>query len=501
MKILQTAGESPVIQGLALMLLLCVLAIAQLHTQSAVWDPDIWWHVRTGQWIIQHHAFPHVGVFSQTGAARPWAAYSWGFEIPVACLSGWLGLKGLMIFVMAFGTILTLVLFSVLRNLSKNFWTAWLLTGVAIWGANVSQISAPRPVLFSILFFTIELGLVLKAQQTGDKKFLYWLVPLFLFWANFHIQFVYGLLLPGLLAARLTLDRWARRRQIASWPDSDALSKLHPGQTWGVLLGCVAATLINPYGVGLYQTIVTYMHSSYMYQVVMELQAPSFRDSSHYVELMLVGVAFFTLGRRRPLDLFHLALLTVASVVAFRTLRDAWFLCIGVAAIVAFSSGKVAEVATPAGMPREGLKVRGVALAVAGAICVIALRSWDSGLSNRNLEKTVRNSYPLDAVRYVQQQRLPGPLFNNYNWGGFLIDTLPEYPVSIDSRGDLYGDNLLQREIRTLNAVDWMEDPALDNANLILLPAQLPLARALQRSPQFKIVYADNMAVIFIRGR
>jgi hypothetical protein len=237
-----------------------------------------------------------------------------------------------------------------------------------------------------------------------------------------------------------------------------------------------------------------------MYQVVMELQAPSFRDSSHYVELMLVGLAFFTLGRRRPLDLFHLALLTVATVVAFRTLRDAWFLCISVAGIVAYS-GKVAEVATPAGMPLKGLKVRGVALAVAGAICVIALRSWDSGLNNRNLEKTVRNSYPWDAVRYVQQQRLPGPLFNNYNWGGFLIDTLPEYPVSIDSRGDLYGDDLLRREIRTLNAVDWTEDPALAKANLILLPAQLPLARALQGSPQFKIVYADNMAVIFIRSR
>jgi len=497
---LLAAGESRFIQGLALTLLLCVLAIAQLQSQSAVWDPDIWWHMRTGNWIIQHHAFPHVGIFSHTGSERPWAAYSWGFEIPVALLNDWLGLKGPMIFVMAFATIFTLVFFIVLRNLSRSFWAAWLFTAVAIWGANVDQIAPPRPVLFSILFFTIGLGLVLKVQQTGEKKFLYWLVPLFVLWANCHIQFVYGLLLPGLLAVMVTLDQWARRRQIAAWPDAGGFKKLSPGLTWGILLACVAATLINPYGIGLYRTIATYMRSSYSYLVVMELQAPNFRSSAHYVELMLVGCGFFMLGRR-SLDLFQLALLTIASMLAFRTLRDAWFLCISVAGIMAYSTAKVGEAAAAAGAAKKGLEFRGMALALVGAICIITVRAWDSSLNNDNLLKIVRSAYPLDAARYMHEQQPPGPLFNNLNWGGFLIGALPEYPVSMDGRNDLYGDDLMQREVETLRGVDWGDDPAIAKANVILLPAQLPLTRELQQSPQFKMIYADKMAMVFIRNR
>ena len=61
-------------------------------------DPDIWWHLRTGEWILQHHAVPHTDPFSSIGAGKPWSAYSWLFELLVYQLFLRLGLVGLVRF-------------------------------------------------------------------------------------------------------------------------------------------------------------------------------------------------------------------------------------------------------------------------------------------------------------------------------------------------------------------------------------------------------------------
>lgn len=499
-KSLLFAGQSPLIQTLCLLALLCVLGVAQIITQSAVWDPDIWWHLRTGQWIIHHHSVPHVGLFSRTGASTPWAAYSWGFEIVVAALNLWFGLKALPIFVMVFGAIFTLLLFSVLRSLSNRFWLAWLLTGACLWGMNPTHVAAPRPVNFTYLFFTIGLWLVLKSLEKNDRRYLYWLPLVFAIWANFHIQFVYGLLIPGLLAFVVTLSRWPRLRRMAPWLEVEGAEGFSLGLLWVLVLACVAATLVNPYGIGLYRTILIYVRSSYPYQVIMELQAVSFRESGHYVELLLVAAGFFVLGRRKP-NFFHFLLLTIATLVAFRTQRDAWFLCIVASSLMAWHSRTIPETASSEEVAAvRGVGIRGLGAALAGAILVMALRTWDSGMTSDNLLKTVRNSYPVGAVEFIQQQHPPGPLFNNFNWGGFLIGVLPEYPVSIDGRNDLYGDAFLYRELHTLVSPDWADDPALRNANLVLLPKDLPLSNELRRSPQFDLAYSDDVAVVFVRN-
>ena len=67
-------------QMVVLSLLLAAAAIMCLHSAVAN-DPDIWWHMRTGEWIVQHHAIPRVDIFSGPNAGKPWQAYSWLFEL------------------------------------------------------------------------------------------------------------------------------------------------------------------------------------------------------------------------------------------------------------------------------------------------------------------------------------------------------------------------------------------------------------------------------------
>jgi hypothetical protein len=494
---LSTLSNSSLVQGLFLVGLLCLFPVEQLRGGiSAVADPDIWWHIRVGQWILEHHTFPHNGIFSAFGETHPWAAYSWGFEVIVATLNR-LGLMGISIFVIAFDIILVLVIFLAARFFSRNFWWAWFLSAVAVWAMDLNRVNVARPVSISILLFTLELVLIFRAQQTGNVKYLYWLPLLFLVWANFHIQFIYGLVLPGLLAAVTSVEHWVTAQRSADEGVADESQVLRPAILWAIFAACVAATLANPYTIGLYRVIFSYTQSTFAYNAIVEFRAPNFRQVPHYIQVLLLAAAFFAIGRRR-IDSYKLALLTITSLVSFRSVRDVWFACIPAAVIIAYSVRKTGEAAGDDNSA-FGIRFRHLGPVLAGALFVIVLSAADNGLSNRALLQTVQNSYPLDAVKFIQEHHFPGPLYNNFNWGGFLIGSLPDYPVSIDGRTDLYGDDYFQQEIQTLMG-RRPQDQALDRANLVLLPSNVPLSSILQSSSQFKLVYTDNMAKVFVRN-
>ncbi len=84
-----------------------------------------------------------------------------------------------------------------------------------------------------------------------------------------------------------------------------------------------------------YVAVYEYSKAKFAYNVIIELQPLSFRGSSHFVQLALTGFGFFAVGWRKKLDLFKLAMLTICSVVAYRTMRDAWFIAIPAAACIA----------------------------------------------------------------------------------------------------------------------------------------------------------------------
>jgi hypothetical protein len=493
---LSALSNSSLVQGLFLVGLLCLFPVEQLRGGiSAVADPDIWWHIRVGQWIIEHRTFPHTGIFSAFGETHPWAAYSWGFEVIVATLNR-LGLMGISVFVIAFDVILVLVVFLVTRFFSRSFWWAWFLSAVAVWAMDLNRVNVARPVSVSILLFTLELLLIFRAQQTRNVKYLYWLPLFFLVWANCHIQFIYGLVLPGLLAAVTSVEHWLTGRRSADEGVADEPQALSAAMLWTIFAACLAATLVNPYTIGLYRVIFNYTQSTFAYNAIVEFRAPNFRQVPHYIQLLLLAAAFFAMGRGK-IDSYKLALLTLTSLVSFRSVRDVWFACIPAAVIIAYSVRRTD--AERGDKSAFGTRLLHLGPVLAGALLVIILSAVDNGLSNRALLQTVQNSYPLDAVRFIQEHRFPGPIYNNFNWGGFLIGSLPDYPVSIDGRTDLYGDDYFQQEIQTLMG-RRSGDQALDRANLILLPSNVPLSAMLQSSPQFKLVYTDKLANVFIRN-
>ena len=165
------------LQLLLLIAFLVMVGLRAFQMKLSVLDLDIWWHLKIGDWIVEHAAVPHNGLFTWTAANHPWVAYSWGYEVLLSRAYAWFGLIGLGIY----GTLLTLgVAYSVywmLRRLSGRFWPAFILT-IFTCSAFLFNLM-PRPVFFSMILFCVTLTFLLEANRTGRVQLLYYLPPVF----------------------------------------------------------------------------------------------------------------------------------------------------------------------------------------------------------------------------------------------------------------------------------------------------------------------------------
>ena len=389
---LHRRGLRRLVQLFVLAGLLVTLGLICFNLKFWALDLDLWVHLRVGDWIVQHRAFPHTGLFSRTAADRPWIAYSWGYEVLFSRVYAWYGVMGIAIF----ETLMTLavaysVYWMVLR-LSGRFWLSCLLASAASFAFLIPAYALR---CCSMVLFTITLTLILEANRSGRVQLLYWLPPIFVLWSNLHIQFVYGIFVVGLFVAVNLLQRLASSLGFA--PGFLLAPRLPALPLAAILAACLLATCIGPYSYHLYGVIYTYSKAKAAYTLVSELQPPDFRHYSHYAELLLAAAAFIAVGWRKEVDLFKLALLAVASAVAFRTVRDGWFVCIPAAACIADFPAREA-VRDPEETLPENLFVAAIVVA---ALWLFA-PSMDFNPSA--LDRAVRRQVPVNAVKFLQRE-------------------------------------------------------------------------------------------------
>ena len=223
-----------------LIILVLLYCIPASQAMVPMLDPDMWWHFRTGQWIFSHGEVPITDPFSGYGMGKPWVAYSWLFEILVYTLFTKLGLIGILAFTVSMSLLIAFVLHGTLRRMGSPFIVQVFSVAVAV-GA-MSSLLYPRSWLFSILFFTVELFILFHLRRTGKIAPLLALPPLFVLWANLHMQFVYGLAVLGLYLLEVLLSEIPSVRLCPRHRRNISL-----GRVSLLLLACFAATLITPY--------------------------------------------------------------------------------------------------------------------------------------------------------------------------------------------------------------------------------------------------------------
>jgi len=459
-----------------------ILAL-QFIRAFVITDPDIWWHLATGRWILQHHGVPLTDPFSSYGMGKPWIAYSWLFDVVIQLLFQHFSYVGIVLYEVAIRVALAVALFHLVRSLLPYFGRASMLTVVSLYA--ISGAVGPRPGMVTILFGILELDILLSSRRTGNSGKL-WLLPLMLMlWANWHIQFVYGLLILGVFAGEAILasllhaefggEHLARFKQLSI-----------------VSVASLLATFVNPYGARIYSTVFQYMHQPKSYGVVTELKAMNFRDPQHFVALFLVLGAAMAIGWRREASPLWPILLSIAAVLAFRSAKEIWFLSVISTCAIADHWTLPLRYSRPPLLSRDRLLV-GISVL---AVLVVAWRHYD--VSNSWLEIQVDGNFPEVASQYIESHHLHGPLFNHFNDGGYLIWRLPSLPVSMDGRTNVQGDERVARSYAVWNGKpEWASDEELSRANVVLARKEAPLTSLLRMDSRFRIVFEDVQAVVF----
>lgn len=454
---------------------------------SRILEPDLWWHLRTGDWILQHRSVPRVDLFS-TLAGHPWIAYSWSLEALLSVIHRRAGLAGILGLQLIVSTVIIGILYLLLCRLQSSFLKAAALT--ALGGAALGPSFAVRPWLMTILFFLVELLLLYEAQRSSKRLWLAILPPLFALWANVHIQFVYGLAFLLLAVVDEPVTALARP---AGFPWTETFGRIHRASVWMCFGASVLATFVNPYGVKLYAVVFEYArHSSDVLNYVEELHAMDFRRPLHFLVLALLMAAVATIARRRQPRTFEILAIVLAAFLAFRMVRDVWILIVVSIVVLGASENQTAE-------RRQVLRAAYRVLVVGILLLGVAITLRAREVRNEKLQELVAGTFPEAAASYIESHHLNGPLYNDFNWGGYWIWRLPDLKVNIDGRTNLYGDRRISRNSATWAGLKgWDTDPELVHANLVVGSVHYPLVTLLRSDPRFRLAYEDGLAAVFV---
>ena len=454
-----------------------------IFAHRGIGDPDIWWHLRNAQELLHTGHFVRADAYSYTVRGAAWINHEWLGELPYYAGWRWLGLQGLYV-VMALALVtIFLLLYLLAYRRSHDYKAAALACGLAIPLATVSF--GPRTLLFGWIFLLLEL-LILQTSEKSLQRL--WLLPaLFAVWVNTHGSWLIGLVILLAFAAAGCLEVHAGR--IESARRSPAQSK----QLATVIALSVAALFVNPYGWRLvFYPFDLAFRQKLNVSHVEEWQSPDFHALRGKIFLaMLLGFLLLALVRRSRLALYEVLLLLIAFYSAITYSRFLFLAAIIVTPILA-SELRMRGSDGAVNADKPGLNLAMIA-------AMVALMIWQVP-SNAALSSGICQEYPVTAISHLSAIHPQGRVLNDYDWGGYLIWNARDIPVFVDSRVDIF-------EYSGVFA-DYLDIMGLKNSLELLRKHQIryvfyarekALAYLLRNSPEWKIRYEDNTAVLFER--
>jgi hypothetical protein len=433
-------------------------------------DNDVWWHLRTGELILDRGAIPDSDPFSWTAAGRPWIAHEWGAQATFAALERAGGPAALLFLAGALVGAAIVVLQRTLRRGGVDPWARAIAGLVAVFLTNL--IWTLRPHLFSLLLVAVFFDL-LTAERQRPRPTTWWLVPATALWANLHGAFVLGPALIAIFAGVAWLERAPGARRLA-------------------LIGAasVAAGCLTPHGPALY---LYPLHVAAISDQVLEWAPPNLREPHGLVfGFAAIGSLTLLIVRRKLPDRAHLAAAVVFTLLGFAALKNVAFAGLLLAPVVAAAVDGLIPHRPAGSQERSALIGLLAAGAVAGLILAI---SFLAGKSTSEL--LVEKRFPADAVAELREHP-PGRLANPYDWGGYLIYRARDFPVSIDGRNDMYGSALFERQLLLEELRPGWDDFLDDNGvRYVLWERDRALAEALRLAEGWELIYEDRDAVLF----
>jgi hypothetical protein len=491
-------------------------------------DPDIGWHIRTGELILATHQLPRSDPFSSTMQGQPWFAWEWLYDILLGILHRACGLNGVVwLCALLVAAIFALLLWQLLTR-GTGLLLAIVLMLLAEAAATIHLYARPHIVswLFSLLWFAVlerweqlELGI--------RPRWIFWFFPgSMLLWVNLHGGWFFGIALLAIYTVAAFVDSLRLQDALAS------IRAAHRARS--MFAACVAsavATLVNPYGWRLHVHIYQYLSDRYLINRIDEFKSPDFhgwapRCFAGILLLVLIAFAGQHASGNRKLRLSHLLVVLLAVYAGFyssRNLPVSSMLLVLIAGPILWENF-VALAETPGAWPRlrksvariadfsermgtQEMELRGHLWPIVSVVLAFTLCLQGGWLGSRQLIHAHFDpeKVPVAAVTFLRQefqgkQTNAEPVFSTDAWGGYLIYRMyPERKVVVDDRHDLYGSGRIRQYlILTQAEPGWQNMLNEWQIRTALLPADSTLANLLRELPQdWHITYEDKVAVVF----
>lgn len=458
-------------------------------------DGDTGWHIRTGEWILDHGRVPTQDLFSFSKAGAPWFAWEWLSDVLFAVLFHTAGFKALLLFtgilIAAFtGLILRYALW---RDANPLVAGPCILLAV---GTSTVHFLA-RPHIVTLVFLPLSIWLIEADRRRPDGR-VWLLVPLTVLWTNLHGGWAILIACLVLLAAGSAVEAWLGVRAWSSVWRYSALT-----------FTCAAATLINPYGTQLHRHILDYLQSDWIRAHIQEFQAPTFRNEGElqFEVLLLSGIFLcgWLLARRNITGCLWILFLGHSALTSLRHAP----LYASVAAPVIASEVSLQWARWVGGYKKTFLpgifhqlgkdlvpSFSRITLWPVIALVVLALLpqiSWPTDFP--------AELFPIKMIQARQSVLETGRLLTTDQWGDYLIfHYSPKLKVFIDGRSDFYGSEFGNDYMKLMQgAWNWEALLQKHRFEVALLPVEWPLAALLKQNRQWQLIQDDGKALLFVR--
>ncbi len=455
-------------------------------------DSDLGRHLTLGNYILRSGQIPTQDILSYTkaGAARP--PYEWLAQVLFAAADRPLDLDGVVLLTaLVIGAAFTVVFTDALHR-SRAPLLSLIITA---WAAEASSLHwLARPHVFTFLLFAIWL-LMLERVRRGEHQPL-WTFPLvMLVWANLHGGFVFGFLafgayLVGWLVGRQrhTDEGWTARKLVSVGLLSLAASIATPalGRNWEAVLGNRSAYVLS-------RTVET---------MPLNLAMP---NTWPFLGLLIL-CALLLILRPRHVAAGHVVLLAGLAAMSMLMGRNVPLFAIAAAPLCSeWLAGLLQRfgywLQVENNLERIDRSLRGFLWSGLSIVLAFGLLAVHRSTSRQSLYHISPRIFPVAAADWVEQHPQAGNMFNDFNWGGYLLFRLwPQQRVFIDSQSDFYGEALTAESVAIMRGGDgWQEDLDKHAVDWMLVPASSGLAQAAANSPAWTVLYRDDVSMVLRR--
>lgn len=472
-----------------------VVGIAFVIALRPALDNDLWWHLSTGSWILDHRALPRSDPFSYVQPQSIHAPTDWLSHVLFAALWPWGGRTTMALLAAGLAAAGTGLVFAATRGAPQ------VRAGTSILAAmTASYFWAARAQMFTFVLTAVVVLVLQRWREQPQRAVVWWLVPVFAIWSNLHGAVIYGLFVLGAFVIGETINRWIAARQPAGVIGRGAVVERGAITTLTrVLVACTIAAMSNPTGPRILVEPFTKGGASVTY--IQEWQPPPLGEPSTwpFFVMLALTVGAMALNWRR-LDATEVLLVATAGMLGLRLARVVSLFAEVAAPALARNTSELwaRQRATDDRAPRDVMDPIAAALLLA-VVGFFVLYASITKIDPATVARREALEYPVDAIAWIKENRPDRELFNSYDWGGYLTWQLPDYPVVIDGRNDRYGD-FIDTYAATVSARDgW--DATLERLGVgtaLVKPGE-PLAAALRADPRWTVGYEDPVAVVFVR--